>query len=82
MPILGTIKTLMYEFCYYYIKPSHQDNAKLCYMNTDSFIIHIKTGDFYQNIANDVEKQFDRSNYDKHDKIFSNRNKQKSNWFI
>ena len=56
MPILGTIKTLMYEFCYYYIKPSHQDNAKLCYMNTDSFIIHIKTGDFYQNIANDVEK--------------------------
>ena len=32
-------------------------------MDTDSFIIHIKTEGVYQDIANDTEKRFDRSNY-------------------
>ena len=36
-------------------------------MDTDSFIIHIKTEDFYKDIANDVEKWFDTSNYDEND---------------
>ena len=31
--------------------------AKLCYMDTDSFIIHIKTQDFYKDIADDVKKK-------------------------
>ena len=51
-------KALMYEFWYYYIKPKYQDNAKLCYMDTNSIInniiINIKTEDFYEDIANDV----------------------------
>ena len=34
-------------------------NAKLCYMDTDSFIIHIKTKNFYKDIADDVKKGFD-----------------------
>ena len=38
-----------------------------CYMDTDSFIIHIVTEDFYKDIANDVERWFDTSNYDKND---------------
>ena len=33
-------------------------------MDTDSFIIHIKTEDVYEDIANDVEKVFDTSNYE------------------
>ena len=37
-------------------------------MDTDSFIIHIKTEDFYKDTANDVEKWFDISNYDENDK--------------
>ena len=37
-------------------------------MNTDSFIIHIKTEDFCEDIADDVEKWFDTSNYNEHDK--------------
>ena len=50
-------------------------------MDTDSFIIHIKTEDFYEDIANDVEKWFDTSNYDEADKdITSNRYEQESNW--
>ena len=33
------------------MKPKYQNNAKLCYMNTDSFIIDIKTEDLYKNIG-------------------------------
>ena len=67
MSILDISKTLMYEFWYDQIKPKHQGKAKLCYMDTDSFIIHIKTEDFYKDIANDVEKWFDTFNYDEND---------------
>ena len=66
--ILDISKTLMYEFWYEYIKLKHKDEARLCYMDTDSFIINIKTEDIYEDIANDVEKWFDTSNYDKNDK--------------
>ena len=41
LSILGISKTLIYEFWYGYIKLKHQNNAKLCDMDTDSFIIHI-----------------------------------------
>ena len=58
MSILDISKTLMYEFWYDYIKPKYQDRAKICYMDTDSFSIHIKTEDFYKDIANDAEKWF------------------------
>ena len=57
----------MYEFWYDYIEPKYQDRAKLCYMDTDSFVMHIKTEDFHEDIADDVEKQFDTSNYTKDD---------------
>ena len=69
MSILDISKTLMYEFWYDYIKPKYQYKAKLCFTDTDSFIIYIKTGDFYKDIANDVEKWFNTSNYDESDKI-------------
>ena len=55
----------MYEFWYDYINQKYQDKAKLCYMDTDSFTIHIKTEDFFEDIANDVEKRFDTSNMTK-----------------
>ena len=68
MSILDISKTLMYEFWYDYIKPKYQDKAKLCYMDIDSFIIHIKTKKFYKDIANDVKKWFDISKCDENDK--------------
>ena len=58
----------MYEFSYDYINPKYEDKDRLCYMNTDSFVINIKTEDFYKDISNDVEKWFDTSKYDKNDK--------------
>ena len=51
MSILEISKTLIYEFWHDYIKPKYQNNAKLCYRDTDNFIIRIKTADFYENIA-------------------------------
>ena len=68
MSILDISKTLMYEFWYDYINPKYGDRAKLCYTDTDSFIIYIKTEDFFEDISNDVERWFDTSNYDKNDK--------------
>ena len=65
--ILDISKTLMYEFWYDYIKPKYGDKARLCYMDTDSFVMHIKTEDFYKDIADDVERWFDTSNYDEKD---------------
>ena len=66
--ILDISKTLMYEFWYDYRKPRYKDKAKLCYMDTDSFVINIFTEDFFEDINNDVERWFDTSNYDKIDK--------------
>ena len=64
LSILEISKILMYEFWYDYMKPKYGDNVKLCYMDTDSFIIRIKTEAFYEDIANYVEKRFDTSNYE------------------
>ena len=58
----------MYEFWYDYIKPKYKDKAKLCYMDTDSFVADIFTKDFFEDVADDVEKRCDTSNYDKNDK--------------
>ena len=52
--ILEISKTLMYEFWYNCIKSNYQDNSNLCYMDRDSFIIYIKTEDFYEHITDDV----------------------------
>ena len=46
------------------MKPKYNDNARLCYMDTDSFVMHVKTNDFYKDIASDVENRFDTSNYE------------------
>ena len=65
--VLDISKTLMYEFWYDYIIPKYSDNAKLCYMDTDSFIFTIKTDDFYKDIDNDIDNWFDASNVNKED---------------
>ena len=68
MSILDISKTLMYEFWYDYLKPKYKDNAKLCYMDTNSFVINIFNEDFFENINNDVESWLDTFNYDQNDK--------------
>ena len=56
-------KTLMYEFWYDYLKPKYDSNITLCYMDTDSFIFHVNTEDFYKDISDDVKDRFDTSAY-------------------
>ena len=65
MSILDISKILMYKFWYDYIRRKYGDKVKLCYTDTDSFIIYIKAEDFFEEISNDVEKWLDTSNCDK-----------------
>ena len=65
--ILDLSKIVMYEFHYYYMVPKYGNRLKLCYMDTDSLVYDIKTEDFYEDIANDVEARFDTSGYSKTD---------------
>ena len=66
--ILDLSKIVMYEFHYDYMVPKYGlEKLKLCYMDMDSLVDDIKTEDFYEDIANDVEARFDTSGYSKPD---------------
>ena len=57
--ILEVSKTVMWQFFFDYVCIKYGDKVKLCFTDTDSFILHIKTKDFYEDINNDVEEWFD-----------------------
>ena len=61
--ILDLSKIVMYEFHYDYMISKYGNRLKLCYMDTDSLVYHIKTEDFYADIVDDVQKRFDTSGY-------------------
>ena len=63
LSILYISKITMYKFWYDYVKIKYQVRARLCYMDTDSFVVNIKTKDFYKDISQDVNNRFDTSNY-------------------
>ena len=56
-------KTVMHEFWYNYVKLKYDENAKLCYMDADSIIVHVKADDIYKDIAQDVETRSDTPNF-------------------
>ena len=62
--ILELSKLWMYHFWYDHVKLKYSKKAKLCYMDTDSFVVYIKADDIYKDIAEDVETRFDSSNYE------------------
>ena len=62
LSIVDLSKTIMYEFWYDYVKLKYGENPKLCYMDTDSFIVPVKRYDIYKDIAEDIETRFDTSN--------------------
>ena len=53
----------MHEFLYDYVKPKSGENAKFCYVDTNSFIVHVKTDNIYKYITEDFETRFDTSNF-------------------
>ena len=64
LSILDLSKTVMCEFWYNYVKPKHSENATPRYMDTDSFFVHVKTGDIYRDIAKDVKTGCDASSFE------------------
>ena len=56
LSILELSKLIMYEILYNYMEPKYEEKSKLCYMNTESFIVYIKTDDIYKDIAEVIEK--------------------------
>ena len=63
LSILEISKIMIYEFWYDYMKRKYGDMVKLCYTDTDSLVMTIKTKDFYKDNAQDVQERFDTSNY-------------------
>ena len=64
LSILEMNKIVMYEFWYDYVKPKYGERAKLCCIDTGSFIVYIEIESIYVNIVKDVEASFDTSNYE------------------
>ena len=64
LSILDLNKTVIYEFWYYYVKLKYGENIKRCYINTDSYIVQVKTVNIYKDIAENVETRFDSSNFE------------------
>ena len=63
LSIIELSKIFMYEIWHDYVKPKYGEKGKLCCMDTDNFIVYIKTDDIYEDIQEDVETRFDTSNY-------------------
>ena len=64
LSMLELSKIVIYEFWYDNVKQRYGEKAKLCYMDTDSFILYIKADDIYKEITENIEERFDTSNYE------------------
>ena len=54
--MLDLNKTKIYEVWHDYVKPKYRKNIKLCYMDTDSFIVHVKRDETYKHIVESAKK--------------------------
>ena len=75
LSILDISKILIYKFWYDYMTLKYKNKVKLCYMDTDSLIMNIKTNDFYKDISYDIDKRFDTSNYECNRPLPTGKNK-------
>ena len=65
----------MYEIYYAELQPYlKQENIRLPYMDTDSFVLSVKTKDIIEDLKN-LEDFFDCSNLNENHDLFSNKNK-------
>ena len=64
MSILDISKIAMYKYWYDYVQPKSEKKAKQCYMDTDSFIVNVKSEDIYDDLAGDIKTRFDTSYYE------------------
>ena len=64
LSMLDISKTVVQKFWYDSVRPKYDENAKLCYMDTDDFIVYEKIENIYVDIAKNVETGFNGSNYE------------------
>ena len=62
--ILELKRLVMYKFWYDCVKLKYDKKAKLCYMDTDSYLTYKKTDDIYKDIVEGDETIFCTSNYE------------------
>ena len=74
MCILDLSKLHMYSFYYDVLKKKYEDNVRLIYTDTDSFVIHTKTDDIYEDFQ-EISNHMDFSGYDKNHKCYDPKNK-------
>ena len=75
LPILEISKVILHEFWYGYVKSKYGEKAKLCYINTNCFIVYTKTKDIYVGIAKDIETRFHTSIYEPERPLPEGKNK-------
>ena len=64
LSILELSKIVICEYLYDYVRLKYGEKIKLCYMDTDGFIVDIKADAIFKNIAKDLEIRFDTSSYE------------------
>ena len=74
MSVLDLSKMIMFDFYYGHLKALYTDSIQMCYTDTDSVIVHIKTDDVYADMANHLDK-YDISNYPTDHPLYSTANK-------
>ena len=66
--LIDELYILDIEFIYMilddYVKSKYGENAKRCYMDTESYIVHVKTNDIDKDIVQNIETRFDTSNFE------------------
>ena len=72
--VLKLSKLLMYEFYYHKLQPYYNNNVKLHYMDTDSVILSIETGDLIKDWEY-FKNDFDFSELDKNHELYDTINK-------
>ena len=55
--VLELSKSVMYEFPYNYVQSKHGEKTKVCYMDTEKFVVYIKKDEIYLVIVEDVERR-------------------------
>ena len=75
LSILEMSEIVMHVLLYDYVKPNYGEKTKLCYMDTSSFIVYIKTVNSYIDIAKDAETRFDTSNQELDRPLLKGKNK-------
>ena len=64
LSVVDISKIMVYQYQYNYVKSKYGGNARLCYTDSESFIVHVKSEDVHADLGGDGDTRFDESNYE------------------